>query len=34
MLQAAEDGDADRAASLLRGHITSFVQRNFPKENQ
>jgi DNA-binding GntR family transcriptional regulator len=34
VLLAAEDGDAARAAELLRGHITSFVQRNFPKENQ
>jgi DNA-binding GntR family transcriptional regulator len=30
VLQAAEDGDPARAADLLRGHITSFVQRNFP----
>jgi DNA-binding GntR family transcriptional regulator len=30
VLNAAEDGDADRAAQLLRAHITSFVQRNFP----
>jgi DNA-binding GntR family transcriptional regulator len=30
VLQAAEDGDADRAAGLLRAHITSFAQRNFP----
>lgn len=44
VLRAAEEGDADRAASLLRAHITSFMQRNFmvrkfiagnfPKENQ
>jgi DNA-binding GntR family transcriptional regulator len=36
VLQAAEDGDAERAAALLRGHITSFVARNFPElqENQ
>jgi DNA-binding GntR family transcriptional regulator len=39
VLRAAEEGDADRAASLLRAHITSFLQRNFmrgnfPKENQ
>jgi DNA-binding GntR family transcriptional regulator len=34
VLLAAEDGDADHAAELLRGHITSFVQRNFPEENQ
>ena len=30
VLQAAERGDADRAAHLLKTHITSFVQRNFP----
>src|SRR5437879_4868280 len=30
VLKAAQDGDAHRAAGLLRGHITSFVQRNFP----
>jgi DNA-binding GntR family transcriptional regulator len=30
VLQAAEDGDPARAADLLRAHITSFVQRNFP----
>ena len=30
VLQAAEDGDAARAAALLSGHITSFVARNFP----
>jgi DNA-binding GntR family transcriptional regulator len=30
VLRAAEDGEADRAAALLRGHITSFVARNFP----
>jgi len=36
MLRAAEDGDAERAAALLRGHITSFAARNFvePQENQ
>jgi DNA-binding GntR family transcriptional regulator len=34
VLRAAEDGDADRAAGLLRAHITSFMQRNFPKENR
>jgi DNA-binding GntR family transcriptional regulator len=34
VLQAAHDGDADRAAGLLRAHIASFMQRNFPKENQ
>ena len=31
VLQAAEGGDAQRAAALLRGHITSFVARNFPE---
>jgi DNA-binding GntR family transcriptional regulator len=30
VLQAAEHGDAERAAGLLREHITSFVTRNFP----
>jgi DNA-binding GntR family transcriptional regulator len=30
MLAAAEDGDAERAAGLLRDHIASFVARNFP----
>ena len=30
VLRAAEDGDAERAAGLLRDHITSFVSRNFP----
>jgi DNA-binding GntR family transcriptional regulator len=30
VLQAAEGGDAARAADLLRAHIGSFVQRNFP----
>ena len=36
VLRAAEDGEAERAAALLRGHITSFVARNFgkPQENQ
>src|SRR6185312_2441438 len=35
VLRAAEDGDAERAAALLRGHITSFAARNFkPRENQ
>ena len=36
VLQAAEDGDAERAATLLRRHITAFVARNFPpsQENQ
>jgi DNA-binding GntR family transcriptional regulator len=31
MLRAAEDGDTQRAAGLLRAHITSFVARNFPE---
>ena len=31
VLRAAEDGDARRAAGLLRGHISSFVERNFPE---
>jgi DNA-binding GntR family transcriptional regulator len=30
VLAAAEDGECDRAAALLKAHITSFVQRNFP----
>ncbi len=39
VLGAAEDGAAERAASLLRHHITSFVARNFaepaePQESQ
>jgi DNA-binding GntR family transcriptional regulator len=36
VLRAAEDGDAEHAAALLRGHITSFVASNFgkPQENQ
>jgi DNA-binding GntR family transcriptional regulator len=36
VLRAAEDGGAEHAAALLRGHITSFVARNFgkPQENQ
>ena len=29
VLRAAEDGDAERAAALLRDHITSFAARNF-----
>src|ERR1700749_2781605 len=32
VLMAAEQDDAERAASLLRHHITSFVARNFPNE--
>jgi DNA-binding GntR family transcriptional regulator len=34
VLRAAEDGDAQRAAGLLRGHITAFVTRNFPEPTQ
>ena len=34
VLRAAEDGDAGRAATLLRGHITSFVARNFPEPQE
>jgi len=34
VLQAAEDGDAERATSLLRAHITSFVARNFPEPQE
>jgi DNA-binding GntR family transcriptional regulator len=36
MLRAAQAGEAERAAGLLRHHITSFVARNFPEpqENQ
>lgn len=30
VLTAAENRDAERAASLLHAHIASFVQRNFP----
>ena len=30
ILAAAEDGDAQRAAGLLRAHITSFADRHFP----
>jgi DNA-binding GntR family transcriptional regulator len=30
VLNAAQDGHAQRAAGLLHAHITSFVQRNFP----
>jgi DNA-binding GntR family transcriptional regulator len=30
VLSAARDGDAQRAVGLLRAHITSFIQRNFP----
>ncbi len=34
VLQAVENGDAQRAAALLSGHITSFVGRNFPAQAQ
>jgi DNA-binding GntR family transcriptional regulator len=36
MLRAAQGGEAERAAGMLRRHITSFVARNFPEpqENQ
>jgi DNA-binding GntR family transcriptional regulator len=34
VLQAAEDGDAERAATLLRRHITAFVARNFPPSQE
>jgi DNA-binding GntR family transcriptional regulator len=36
VLQAAQDGDAERAATLLRRHIIAFVTRNIPQtqENQ
>jgi DNA-binding GntR family transcriptional regulator len=30
VLNAARDGDAQRAVGLLHAHIASFVQRNFP----
>jgi len=33
IVQAAQAHDAERAASLLRAHITAFTQRNFPLEN-
>ena len=33
ILQAAAAADAPAAANLLRAHIASFVQRNFPLEN-
>jgi DNA-binding GntR family transcriptional regulator len=32
MLRAASDGDAERAADLLRQHISSFFQRNLPED--
>jgi DNA-binding GntR family transcriptional regulator len=31
MLRAAEDGDAELAADLLRAHIAGFFQRNLPE---
>jgi DNA-binding GntR family transcriptional regulator len=34
VLTAAEQGDAERAATLLRHHITSFVARNFPSPQE
>ena len=34
ILQAAQAGDPERAARLLREHITSFVERNFPAQQQ
>jgi DNA-binding GntR family transcriptional regulator len=34
VLAAAEEGDAQRAAALLRAHITSFVARNFAEPAQ
>src|SRR5580700_5118557 len=34
ILNAARDGDCDRAAYLLTAHITSFVQRNFPAASE
>ena len=34
VLRAAENGDAERAAGLLRHHITSFVARNFPEPQE
>ena len=34
VLMAAEEGDAERAAILLRSHITSFVVRNFPEAQE
>jgi DNA-binding GntR family transcriptional regulator len=34
VLMAAEEGDAERAATLLRHHITSFVTRNFPEPQE
>ncbi len=34
ILQAAEDRDPSRAAGLLRTHITSFAERNFPETQE
>ncbi len=34
VLQAAQDGDAERAATLLRRHIIAFVSRNFLKSQE
>ena len=34
ILQAAQASDPERAARLLREHITSFVERNFPAQQQ
>ena len=34
VLRAAENGDAERAAGLLRHHITSFVARNIPEPQE
>jgi DNA-binding GntR family transcriptional regulator len=34
VLMAAEEGDAERAAILLRHHITSFLARNFPEPQE
>jgi DNA-binding GntR family transcriptional regulator len=34
VLMAAEEGDAERAASLLRHHIISFVTRHFPEPQE
>ena len=34
VLQAAEEGDSRRAAGLLRAHIASFVQKNFPAAHE
>jgi DNA-binding GntR family transcriptional regulator len=34
VLMAVEEGDAERAATLLRHHITSFLARNFPEPQE